>query len=214
MCGLPIALYNQVVQIPPPEAGISFCFPLFPDQARDTTIFKFTEFFVFYFVPVCIQIALYSVIGRRLYASTDELTTKFQMRKENSCKTDRAAETIKARKGVVKMLFSSVIVYVVCYAPPQILIFYNTFSHSPLRETWSFIAFVNVIAYINSAANPILYAIFSQNFRRNYRKCLCCLCMRSRRSDYRRARFDSFDSRGLGGKVSSTATTKTSLSRL
>ncbi|PVD19931.1 hypothetical protein C0Q70_20425 [Pomacea canaliculata] len=32
---------------------------------------------------------------------------------------------------------------------------------------------VMIVAYINSAANPILYSIFSQNFRKNFREALC-----------------------------------------
>lgn len=180
-------------------------------STNDQITFKYAEFGIFYFVPVCIQLVLYAVIGVRLYASTDELHTKFQMRKENNCKTDRAAETIKARKGVVKMLFASVLVYILCYAPPQILLIYNTFSRKIFSETWGFLVFVMIIAYINSAANPVLYSIFSENFRRNFKKCLFCVCLTSQRKEYLRARFDSFDSRGLSRRIS---TTKTTISRL
>ncbi|XP_033750910.1 neuropeptide receptor 15-like [Pecten maximus] len=204
-CGLPTAMYNQV--IPP-----GYCQIVFPNHIRDIQIFKFTEFALFYFVPVCIQTALYAVIGKSLYASTDELSTKFHMRKENNCKTDRAAETIKARKGVVKMLVASVMVYIVCYAAPQVLTFYNMFADRPFHMSWSFAVFTTVVANINSAANPVLYSIFSQNFRRNFKKCLFCLCLRHRRKEYIRARFDSFESRGLSRKVSTT--TKTTISRL
>ena len=96
--GLPTALYNEVH--PVPNADISFCITMFPNQTLHFTIFKFLEFTFYYFIPVCVQIVLYAIIGKRLYASTDELHTKFQMRKELNRKTDRAAETIKARKGV------------------------------------------------------------------------------------------------------------------
>lgn len=206
-CGFPTALYNQVV---PQAQGL--CMMVFPHFVRDIQIFKFTEFALFYFVPVCIQITLYAVVGRRLYASTDELSTKFHMRKENNCKTDRASETIKARKGVVKMLVASVVVYIVCYAAPQVLTFYNTFADRPFLMNWSFAVFTMVVANINSAANPVLYSIFSQNFRRNFKKCLFCLCLRHRRKEYIRARFDSFESRGISRKISTT--TKTTISRL
>lgn len=207
--GLPTALYNQVH--PVPNADISFCITMFPNQTLHFTIFKFVEFTFYYFIPVCVQIVLYAIIGKRLYASTDELHTKFQMRKELNRKTDRAAETIKARKGVVKMLVASVIVYTLCYAPPQILLFYNSLSDSHFQETWSFLVFVNVIAYVNSAANPVLYSIFSQNFRRNFKRCLFCMCIKYRHEPYIRARFNSLDSRGISRKVS---TTRTTISRL
>ncbi|XP_063431121.1 neuropeptide receptor 15-like [Mytilus trossulus] len=209
-CGIPTVLYNEV-KLMIPHADISFCITIFPNHQLDNIIFKFLEFTFYYFIPVCIQIVLYAIIGRRLYASTDELHTKFQMRKELNRKTDRAAETIKARKGVVKMLVASVIVYTLCYAPPQILLFYNTLSKTRFHETWSFQVFVNIIAYVNSAANPVLYSIFSQNFRRNFKRCLFCMCIKYKHEPYIRARFNSLDSRGISRKVS---TTRTTISRL
>lgn len=209
-CGTPTALYNRTVS----SSNITntYCVSMFPTQ-NSFVIFKYFEFAFYYFIPVCVQIVLYSIISKRLYVSTDELHTKFQMRTEpNSRKTDRAAETIKARKGVVKMLVASVVVYTLCYAPPQILLFYNTLSKTMFHETWSFQVFVTVIAYINSAANPVLYSIFSQNFRRNFKRCLFCMCLTNSKEPYMRARFtDSFESRGISRKVS---TTRTTISRL
>lgn len=205
-CALPTAIFNRVRQ-PFPGAGILFCITDFPEQA----VYKFIESGLFYFIPIFIQVALYAIIAKRLYVSTDELHTRFQMRNESNCKTDRTSETIRARKGVVKMLVASVMVYILCYAPPQILLFYNTISPSMFQETWSFLVFVNIIAYVNSAANPILYSIFSQNFRRNFKKCLCYVCLRTmQRKEYVRTRFDSFDSRAMSRRVSSTRTTTVS----
>ena len=208
-CALPVAIFNDVIPVAPP---LSYCIIAFPKDSNGSTVYEYLQFVFYYFVPSCVQIVLYVIIGRKLYISTDELHTKFQMRNESNCKSDRAAETIKARKGVVKMLAASVIVYIVCYAPPQVLLIYNTLSNAPFRATWIFMAFSYVIAYINSAANPILYSIFSQNFRKNFKKCLLCVCLKYRRKEYRRARFNSFDSRGFSRKVSNT--TKTTISRL
>ena len=138
--------------------------------------------------------------------ATDELHTRFQMRPDSKFKNDSTSETIRARKDVVKMLAASVLVYIICYAPSQILLFYDTFSSEPFQITWSFRVFSIVISNVNSMANPVLYSIFSQNLRRNFKKCLCYLCLRTSK-EYRWARFDSFDSRGMSRKVSSGATT-------
>lgn len=211
VCALPNAIYNDLKLIVK-EPSISFCLLMFPQNSSGNIVYEYLQFSIFYFVPSCVQVVLYIIIGRKLYKSTDELHTKFQMRNENNCKTDRTSETIKARKGVVKMLAASVIVYIVCYAPPQVLLIYNTASDAPFQSTWLFMVFCYVVAYINSAANPILYSIFSQNFRKNFKKCLLCVCLKHRRKEYRRARFNSFDSRGFSRKVSNTS--KTTLSRL
>ena len=61
----------------------------------------------------------------------------------------------------------SVIVYFLSYSPQQVLLIYDTFKPSQFHENWTVHVFTMIIAYINSAANPILYSIFSQNFRKN-----------------------------------------------
>ncbi|KAL3866840.1 hypothetical protein ACJMK2_044101 [Sinanodonta woodiana] len=203
-CGSPTAFFNTVFS-PDPESEIKFCILLFP-QMSHVTIFRYTEFSIFYFVPVIIQVILYTVIGRKLYASTEELHTRFQMRPDSRYRTERTSDTIKARKDVVKMLAASVLVYIICYAPNQIVLFYNTFSPSQFHATWSFMVFSYVVGYINSAANPVLYCIFSQNFRQNFKKYMCCICL-GKSKPYRKVLFDSSESRGISRKVVSTRTT-------
>lgn len=66
------------------------------------------------------------------------------------------------------MLIMSVIVYFLSYSPQQVLLIYDTFKPSQFHENWTVHVFTMIIAYINSAANPILYSIFSQNFRKNF----------------------------------------------
>ncbi|XP_067664425.1 neuropeptide receptor 15-like [Haliotis asinina] len=204
-CGLPTLLFNQVTPVVP---GLSLCRIIFPgNNFQFFIIFKYLESVLFYFQPMIIQIVLYAVIGRRLYASTEELNTRFQMRPDAHSKTERSADTIKARKGVVKMLIASVLIYFISYSPQQIHLLYNTFSRTPFPESWPFLVFVMIITHVNSAANPVLYSIFSQNFRRNFKRCLCFICYRMERKAYRRTRFDSFDSRAVSRRNSTSRTT-------
>lgn len=156
------------------------------------------------------------MIGKELYASTESLHARFQMRKDTKLKNDKTAETIKARKDVVKMLATSVLVYIVCYAPPQVLLFYDTFSREPFQAPWSFRVFGIVISNVNSAANPILYSIFSQNFRKNFKRYLTCMCVREPKT-YQRAATDvseSRESRYLSRKISSSISRSTTFSKV
>ncbi|KAK3607914.1 hypothetical protein CHS0354_036740 [Potamilus streckersoni] len=203
-CGLPTAIYNTL-QSPQYVREIQYCMIVFPDISNLVT-FRYMEFLMFYFIPVAIQIVLYAVISRKLYVSTDKLHTRFQMRPDSKHRTDRASDTIRARKDVVKMLVASVLVYLICYAPPQIILFYNTFSKRQFHSTWSFQVFSYVIAYINSAANPVLYCIFSQNFRRNFKKCLCFMCV-GKSKEYEKILLDSFESRELSQRKNPSRTT-------
>lgn len=229
-CGAPTVAFNRLTEFPP-VPDTYHCQIVFPDpHGRHFLVFKLLEALLFYFLPLVVQVALYSVVAKRLYASTEELHTRFQMRPDSStvalnggggggnggrsgggggitATTDRAADTIRARKGVVKMLVASVVVYTVSYSPHQVHLLYNTFSSTQLPETWHFFVFVMVMTHINSAANPVLYSIFSQNFRRNFKRCLCYVCFVRKRRDYRRTRFDSFDSRGVSRRASTTRTT-------
>lgn len=204
ICGLPTVLFNQLQYIP--TINTTLCVILIPSSTW-SAVFDYSQFTLYYFIPIIIQIVLYTVISRKLFASTDQLQTRFHMRTE--CKSERSPDAIKARRGVVKMLMASVFIYFLSYAPPQILLFYNTFSESRFQASWSFTVFALTIAYVNSAVNPILYSIFSQNFRRRFHKCLCCICVRLDTIEYERSRVDSYDTGAAKrGLVSRTYVTK------
>lgn len=209
--GLPTMIYNTLT-FPHPSVPYEHCFIMFPERQYHQ-VFEYVQFVFFYFIPVTVQVILYAVIGKKLYASTEELHARFQMRKDTRLKHDKTSDTIKARKDVVKMLASSVLVYIVCYAPPQILLFYDTFSPKPFQVTWSFRVFSIVISNVNSAANPILYSIFSQNFRKNFKKYLCYLCLQ-KPTEYQRAGQDISESRYLSRKISSTLSRSTTFSKV
>lgn len=83
------------------------------------SIFKFTESAMFYFGPLVLQLVCYIVIGRRLFVGVDKLHRNFNVR----CTPDRRQRTheaIRARKGVVKMLIASVVIYFLSYSPHQV----------------------------------------------------------------------------------------------
>jgi len=90
------------------------------------------------------------------------------------------SDVIRTRKGVVKMLIASVSVYVISYAPTQMRLFYNLISATPFRANWTFLVLLMTLSYVNSAANPVLYSVFSHNFRHLFRRLLCVACLRRR----------------------------------
>ncbi|XP_059163227.1 neuropeptide receptor 15-like [Physella acuta] len=206
-CGLPVVIYNEMV---PSLPGIHLCQITLPgeDRLRMHMIYRYLESALFYFLPLAIQIVLYSIISKRLFASNHELSTRLQMRSTANRTNDSTNDTIKARRGVVKMLISSVVLYMVSYSPTQVHLIYSTFARSSVLDSWEFFVFVMVVTHINSAANPVLYGIFSQNFRRNFKRCLCwCRSHKNTRTIY-----DSLESRLVSMRSSSTA--KTYVSKL
>ena len=185
LLGLPVALYNGLMP-PGTEAPYQFCVLHFPgNHLRFLAVFKYFEFGLFYLIPMVVQVVCYIIIGKHLFAGSEELHRKQVVLSQDGVQRERTSDAIKARKGVVKMLIASVIIYFVSYSPHQILLFYNTFSHAAFHQTWVFLVFVTAMGYINSAANPILYCIFSQKFRAKFRAIFTSHCCKGSRSGLR-----------------------------
>ena len=161
-------------------------------------IFKYSESFSFYFIPLGIQLILYLLISKHLFSGSDRLHRRMTVRNANGSTVERHS-AVNARRGVVKMLMLCVIVYFISYSPNQLLLIYETFSTSTFHENFSYRVFTMIIANINSAANPVLYSIFSQNFRKCFRRILC-RCFQAKYSpEIRRSRV----AQGNGGPKSS-----------
>ena len=189
--GLPTVLFNQVRR-PRPSFPVELCVINFPD-VKYYTIYKFIEFVVFFLGPVAIQCVLYTVICKRLFAGTKALHRKQTVAAENGGHKEKDPDAIKARKGVVKMLIASVLVYFLSYAPAQIPLFYNALSSKPFSQNWSFLVLLMTLSYVNSAANPVLYSIFSQNFRRKFTRVLCgCFHRREEQKHRKSSMLDSY----------------------
>ncbi|XP_067664422.1 neuropeptide receptor 15-like [Haliotis asinina] len=190
MCGTPTALFNSVHLVAP---GKYFCYTHFPgnNSIEYLKAYKYTESALFYFGPLTIQLVCYIVIGKRLFVGVEKLHRNVN-RNRNERGGGRTSEAIKARKGVVKMLIASVVIYFLSYSPHQVLMFYNTFSSQRFEESWVYVVFVTTLGYINSAANPLLYCVFSENFRKKFQYLLhCCGCCHE---DYERQRTISMTS--------------------
>ena len=206
--GLPIALYNRLV--PAPGNFTNFCALRFPgNHLKFLVIFKYLEFTMYYVTPMVLQITCYVIIGRNLFAGATALHRKRVVVTQDGVQKERASEAMKARQGVIKMLVASVIIYFISYSPHQVLLLYNTLSPAPFHQTWVYLVFVTAMGYINSAANPVLYCIFSQNFRHKFLFVFSCRCCSSAdaRDIHLRMNFTSHNS-GVGEPTTSTRYTR------
>ncbi|ESO12770.1 hypothetical protein HELRODRAFT_159354 [Helobdella robusta] len=89
-------------------------------------------------------------------------------------KKKKIPETIKSRKEVIKMLVASVLIYFFSYLPQQVLSLHKMATGNDLKVSWSYFVFAMTLSYVNSASNPVLYAIFSQKFRSKFKLLLTC----------------------------------------
>ncbi|XP_076105649.1 neuropeptide receptor 15-like [Mytilus galloprovincialis] len=184
--GLPTLFFNDVRILPGKEDP--YCTIMFPyNHETFYKVFKYVESVLFYFIPLGIQLSLYLLISKHLFTGSDRLHRRVTIRSANGSSIERHSEALKLRRGVIKMLMMCVIVYFVSYSPNQILLIVETIRPATFHENFSYIVFTMIVANINSAANPVLYSIFSQNFRKCF-KLILCRCLRSRHSpEIRRA---------------------------
>ena len=184
IAGLPTLLFNVVKQ-GQPDIRQLYCMIQFPgDHGAAYVIFKYTESMLFYFLPVVLQVTLYSIIAKHLFMGTDRLYRRVHIRDVKGASIERFSEALQARRGVVKMLILSVFIYFLSYSPNQVLLIWNTVSPKTFHENWSYLVFTMVIAYVNSAANPVMYSIFSQNFRQCFKQMICrCFVRKEKEKD-------------------------------
>lgn len=138
------------------------------------TVVFYVSFFVFgYVVPLSLVCILYGFMLKRLL---------FGMVPGN-----QSAESIRSKKRVTRMIIIVIILFAICWLPIQIIFMIMTTGEYP-TDAFSFWVHMvaNCLAYTNSCINPILYAFLSDNFRKSFRKLLCCSSPTLNTYDYER----------------------------
>ncbi|KAF0309951.1 Cardioacceleratory peptide receptor [Amphibalanus amphitrite] len=143
---------------------------------------------VLFIIPAVIIICCYSVIlctlwskGRMLKMTTDLENHRFARatntaagKRAEDCDLRRASSRgliPKAKIKTVKMTFVIVFVFILCWSPYFVFDLLQVFGHLPRTQTTIAVAtFIQSLAPLNSAANPIIYIIFSNNVCRNLRR--------------------------------------------
>ncbi|XP_005097945.1 allatostatin-A receptor [Aplysia californica] len=149
-----------------------------------------------YIIPLGVTVLLYSLMLKRLLYGVVPGGR------------NQSAESIRAKKRVTRMVVIVVVIFALCWLPIQIILFWQKFGNYPMHATYiGTMMAANCLAYMNSCVNPILYAFLSENFRRSFRKFLCC-SETSRRMDYERTnvRFTTCEKETVNTCVSNNKT--------
>ena len=99
--------------------------------------------------------------------------------------------TNEANKRATKMFLAIVVVFTICMVPNQALKIWLDFSR--VKATSAFLKAVVIIGcrlltYSNSVCNPVIYAVFSRDFRRGFENVLkkvFCICSHCKSSSLR-----------------------------
>ncbi|CAI9742236.1 cardioacceleratory peptide receptor-like [Octopus vulgaris] len=141
-----------------------------------------------FIIPAAIIIICYAIIihiiwsqGKKITA--DECTenvkksgsnrsqTKISMNIANHCSRSLIPQ---AKIRTVKMTFIIVLVFIVCWSPYMIFDLLQVYGYfQPTQRTIAISTFFNSLAPLNSAANPIIYGIFSTRICQNLRNIPC-----------------------------------------
>ncbi|OWF40117.1 allatostatin-A receptor-like isoform X2 [Mizuhopecten yessoensis] len=85
-------------------------------------------------------------------------------------------DSMRSKKRVTRMVVIVVVIFAICWLPIQIIFVLISFGHVGMDSKFFVGTLIasNCLAYMNSCVNPVLYAFLSENFRRSFRRLLCC----------------------------------------
>jgi len=141
-----------------------FCIRSYPKEWMGKA-FTLTWFLVLGFLPVALMVALYVRVVYTLWFKGQELD-----------RNKSRQGVMKVRKRVTLMVITVSAIFAVCWLADcmtYLLAFYTP------KHTVGGVAYVATSAMIqlNSAVNPIVYALVNQRFRQKIKRMVCCPCL-------------------------------------
>ncbi|XP_042221006.1 growth hormone secretagogue receptor type 1-like [Homarus americanus] len=122
-------------------------------------VFVVSSMVVLFFLPLLVLVVLYWRIARQLLLEDKQL-----------CK-DKPNPNLQARKQVVVMLGTVVVVFFVCLLPHRVFSLWFIFTTKESEQSLGQEVYYNllyafrILVYFNSAINPVLYNVTSSKFR-------------------------------------------------
>ena len=85
--------------------------------------------------------------------------------------------SVSAKRKVTRLIIVVVVVFCICWLPSHIIWIWTNFFKHTWKRNYAFYYFrigAYVLAYGNSAMNPLIYAFLSVNFRKGFQQALRC----------------------------------------
>ncbi|XP_061574202.1 thyrotropin-releasing hormone receptor [Cololabis saira] len=142
----------------------------------------FTDFAVFYVLPLLLATVLYGLIARILFLNplpSDPKSGSQKWKREASqggrmvSSSSSSSSTAASRRQVTKMLAVVVVLFALLWMPYRTLVVVNSFLDKAYLDNW-FLLFCRLCIYLNSAINPVIYNVMSQKFRTAFKKLCHC----------------------------------------
>ncbi|XP_035691409.1 growth hormone secretagogue receptor type 1-like [Branchiostoma floridae] len=126
------------------------------------TAYVLTTTVLFFIVPILLLCVLYSIIGRKMVGTC-------RLNSEEA--SDSLVERQRSRRRVVYMMVTVVVVFFVSLLPQRVVQLWlilaprediNAFGQ---HDVLILVVFLRIMLYLNSTLNPIIYTLFSTQFR-------------------------------------------------
>ncbi|XP_066946038.1 uncharacterized protein [Macrobrachium rosenbergii] len=136
-------------------------------------------------LPVCVMAVAYTSIGiaivkvvgqRRTITGKGQMeTAEITANGQGGPGTGSLPTEDKTVRQVVPMLIVVVVLFLICWGPILVLNILQAFDVVPLYDVWAMHAktALDLLSYVNSSTNPIVYGFMSRNFRKGFRRALC-----------------------------------------
>lgn len=133
-------------------------------------VYSFTIFFTEYLIPLPIVFGSYLRICREL-------------RKNGPNTPDAQPDQVRDSEKVLKMSTIITIVFAVCALPNHIVWLVLDFTDNNCTQCNTWVIFANMFVFANSAADPIVYTIFNEKYRDEFRRLLGCRKLAARKQN-------------------------------
>lgn len=154
---LPIVLFATVIE----QGGVQSCTLNWPNAFVDDPWTAFTIYacLLGFALPVATISVFYALVVCRLSRATVAASS-----------TNRG----RSRNRVTRLVLTIIAVYVTCWLPYWVFQLTTRFIND--LPAWGFLLFqpITVLSYANSIANPLLYALFTENFRQSLAAAFRC----------------------------------------
>ncbi|CAO1411594.1 unnamed protein product [Diamesa serratosioi] len=168
---IPLFILYEETQI----QGMTQCWIELGEQWR-WQIYMTLVSIVLFFIPALIITFCYAIITKTIWSKGTYMGPKDRRnRTSNGDEGSRRASSRgiipRAKVKTVKMTFVIVIVFVLCWSPYIVFDLMQVFDQIPKTQTNIAMAtFIQSLAPLNSAANPIIYCMFSTQVMRSLRR--------------------------------------------
>ena len=156
---IPVILYASDID----QDGQVSCNILWPDQQDGgQTSFTLYTFILGYVIPLTLVLIFYILVLRKLQTVGPQ---------------NRSNDRKRSNRKVTTMVLTVIAAYILCWAPywvTQMSLIFTAPNECQSELSVTMFLLAGVLAYCNSAMNPILYAFLSDNFRKSFAKACTC----------------------------------------